>query len=137
MEPLSVVVTTYNNARTLPACLQSVQWADEIVLLDSFSTDDSVEVARRFGATVHQHEFLGYGRQKQMALDLATHRWALLLDADEMLTPELQEEIRQLMRSGPEADGYSLPRVEQMFWRMSSVVCCGWICAGMSRRSTC
>ena len=54
MEPLSVVVTTFNNARTLPACLNSVQWADEVVVLDSFSTDRTVEIVREHGATLHQ-----------------------------------------------------------------------------------
>ncbi|HMR04113.1 MAG TPA: glycosyltransferase, partial [Candidatus Competibacter phosphatis] len=69
---LSVFVTTYNNDRTLTACLESVKWVDEIVLLDSFSTDDTLDIARRYGARITQHEFMGYGRQKQMALAATT-----------------------------------------------------------------
>lgn len=120
MEPLSVFITTFNNATTLPACLESVKWADEIVILDSFSTDSTPEIATRYGCQFFQHKFLGYGPQKQRALEHTRHRWVLLLDADEMLTPELAEEIRQLLATGPQADGYTLPRLEQMFWRMSS-----------------
>ncbi|MDD5364045.1 MAG: glycosyltransferase family 2 protein [Gallionellaceae bacterium] len=120
MEPLSAFITTYNNASTLPACLESVKWADEIVVLDSFSTDATAEIAARYGCRFFQHSFLGYGPQKQMAMEHTRHRWVLLLDADEMLTPELAEEIRALMATGPVADGYTLPRQEQMFWRMAS-----------------
>lgn len=119
-EPLSVFVTTYNNARTLPACLHSVQWADEILLLDSYSTDATLDIARQYGCVIHQESFKGYGPQKQSALDKTAHRWVLLLDADEALTPESQAEIRALLQSGPTADGYTLPRQEQMFWRMGS-----------------
>ena len=116
---MSAFVTTYNNARTLAACLQSVAWADEIVVLDSFSTDDTCEIARRFGATLVQHSFLGYGPQKQLALEHTSHQWVLLLDADEMLSEDSQTEIQHLLRNGPRADGYELPRSEQVFWRIN------------------
>lgn len=118
MQPLSVFVTTLNNAATLETCLASVAWADEIVLLDSYSRDDTLAIAHRFGCRVFQQEFRGYGVQKQDALDHTTHRWVLLLDADEALSEAAQARIRALLASGPEADGYALPRVEQMFWRM-------------------
>jgi glycosyltransferase involved in cell wall biosynthesis len=116
--PLSTFITTCNNGRTLTACLESVKWADEIILLDSFSTDDTLFIARRYGARIGQHEFMGYGPQKQKALAATTHDWVLLLDADEALSPALQIEIRQLLERGPDADGYEMPRQEQMFWRM-------------------
>lgn len=119
MEKLSVCITSYNSERTLRACLESVKWADEIVVLDSFSSDRTEEIARAHGCRFTQHAFMGYSKQKQMALDLASHRWALLLDSDEALSPALQEEIRALLRAGPRADGYALPRQEQIFWRMS------------------
>ncbi len=119
MEKLSAFVTTYNNDDTLEKCLDSVTWADEIVLLDSFSTDDTVTIARRHGCKIHQHEFLGYGPQKQMALEHTSNSWVLLLDADEMLSPELQEEIQALLETGPRAAGYELQRCEQIFWRMN------------------
>ncbi len=115
---LSVFITTYNNGRTLTACLESIKWADEIVVLDSFSTDDTLAIAQQYGAQMSQHEFMGYGPQKRLALEATTHNWVLLLDADEALSPTLQTEIRQLLAQGPGADGYEIPRQEQMFWRM-------------------
>jgi glycosyltransferase involved in cell wall biosynthesis len=117
---LSVFITTYNNARTLAACLESVKWADEIVMLDSFSTDDTLAIGQRYGARITQHEFMGYGPQKRMALAATAHDWVLLLDADEALSPALQTEIRQLLEHGPTVDGYEIPRQEQLFWRMYS-----------------
>lgn len=116
---LSAFITTYNNAETLEACLRSIAWADEIVILDSISRDGTVDIAERFGCRVHQHPFQGFGAQKQMALELTTHDWVLLLDADEMLSPELAEEIRALLASGPRAAGYEMARREQLFWRMT------------------
>ncbi len=119
MEKLSVFVTTYNNDATLARCLKSVAWADEIILLDSFSDDRTLEIAKEYGCRVSQHEFMGYGPQKQLALEQTSHRWVLLMDADEEMTPVGTEAIKALLEKGPSADGYSLPRVEQMFWRMA------------------
>lgn len=119
--PLSVFLTTYNNERTLSSCLQSVTWADEIIILDSFSTDKTCEIAQQFGTRFSQHTFMGYGPQKQLALDQTKYPWVLLLDADEMLSEGLQKEIRKILEQGPEADGYELPRAEQVFWRISNL----------------
>lgn len=119
MEKLSVCITTFNSGRTLRACLDSVKWADEIVVLDSFSSDDTVEIARNYNCRLSQHSFMGYSRQKQMVLDSATHRWALLLDSDEAVSPAMGARIRELLRVGPRADGYEFPRLEQVFWRMN------------------
>lgn len=115
---LSVFVTTYNNDRTPKTCLESVKWANEIVVLDSFSTDGTLAIARSYDALVSQHRFMGYGPQKQMALAATSNDWVLMLDADEALSLELQNEIRQLLQDGPSVDGYDIPRQEQLFWRM-------------------
>ncbi|HQC72460.1 MAG TPA: glycosyltransferase family 2 protein [Candidatus Competibacteraceae bacterium] len=115
---LSVFITTYNNARTLAACLESVKWADEIVVLDSFSSDETLDIAQRYGARLLQQAFMGYGPQKRQAMAATTHDWVLLLDADEALSPALQAEVRELLARVPAADGYEMPRQEQMFWRM-------------------
>ncbi len=120
MPALSVFVTTYNNARTLPACLESLQWADEVLVLDSYSSDATVAIAQAYGCVVHQHEFLGYGRQKQLALDKTRHDWVLFLDADEVLSEALCTEIKSLLEHEPVADGYLIARREQLFWRMCS-----------------
>ncbi|RYY62889.1 MAG: glycosyltransferase family 2 protein [Chitinophagaceae bacterium] len=90
MELLSVVIITYNEELNIAKCLQSVQGlADEIVILDSFSSDSTVEIARQFGAKVYQQKFAGYVQQKNSALALATHNRVLSLDADEELSSGL------------------------------------------------
>ncbi|MCA9112472.1 MAG: glycosyltransferase family 2 protein [Planctomycetaceae bacterium] len=123
MTQLTVVITTFNNADTLRSCLEAVRWADEILVLDSHSTDATREIAAEFTDRISQHHFLGYSQQKQMAIDLAAYDWVLLLDADEVVSSALQDEIRQLMQRGPTADGYTLPRSEQLFWRMNHPSC--------------
>ena len=124
MQSLSVFVTTFNNADTLDACLASVAFADEIVVLDSYSTDDTPAICARHGVRFVQNEFLGYGRQKQLALEHTCHDWVLFLDADEMVSASLESEIAALRSSDRlgEGDvrGYTMPRNEQVFWRMSS-----------------
>lgn len=116
--PLSGVVTTYNNAATLRQCLASLAFCDEIVVLDSQSTDATQALARGFGARVSVQAFQGYGPQKQAAIDLAIHDWVLLLDADEHLTDRGRTAI-QAELVAPRADGYRLPRQEWLFWRWS------------------
>lgn len=120
MTKISVFITTYNNGRTLATCLESVKWADEVVVLDSYSNDETLALAERYGARIFQHFFMGYGKQKQLALHKTSHDWVLLLDADEALSPALQSEIIELLARGPQADGYEIARLEQSFWRMSS-----------------
>jgi len=119
MENLSVFIITYNCARTLGACLESVKWADEIVLLDSASTDGTLDLAKQYGCHIYQTEFLGYGKTKQLAIDKTRNNWVLHLDADEMLSPELKDEICGLLESGPPAAGYLIPRLDQLFWEMN------------------
>jgi glycosyltransferase involved in cell wall biosynthesis len=115
-EPLSVVVTTFDNADTIGTCLGSVAFADDIVVLDSGSTDATRDIAMRLGARVEVQPFAGYSAQKQAAIDLARHRWVLLLDSDEALTPSAAERIRAVLES-PDAAGYVLLRREWVFWR--------------------
>jgi len=119
-EPLSVVVTTFNSAATLDACLRGVAWADEIVVLDSGSTDATVAIAGHYGARVHAQAFAGYSAQKQAAIDLATHRWVLLLDSDESLPAEAAGPLQQALLA-PSCAGYQLWRREWQFWRWQSM----------------
>lgn len=114
-EPLSVVVITRDNADTLDRCLAAVAWADEIVVLDSGSTDATPDIARRHGARVESHPFDDYGPQKQRAIELASHDWILNLDADEVLSPGTREVIERALVAPREA-GFRLPRRERMFW---------------------
>jgi len=114
--PLSAVVTTLDNAATLDACLQSLRFCDEIVVLDSGSGDGTQAIAGRFGARVFVEPFKGYGPQKQSAIDKAAHDWVLLLDADEFLGEGAQALIESELQA-PRAQGYRLPRREWLFWR--------------------
>jgi glycosyltransferase involved in cell wall biosynthesis len=116
--PLSAVVTTLNNAATLEACLSSLAFCDEIVVLDSGSTDATEAIARRHRARWQVQAFQGYGPQKQAAVDLAAHDWVLLLDADEQLTDAGRTCIERELAT-PRACGYRLPRQEWLFWRWS------------------
>jgi glycosyltransferase involved in cell wall biosynthesis len=96
MQPLSVVIITYNEENNIARCLDSVKaLADEIVVLDSFSTDNTADIARCHGAIVYQEKFRGYIGQKNLAIKLASHNYILSLDADEALDDELAKAILQ------------------------------------------
>lgn len=108
---LSVILITRNEAQRLRDVLQAVTWADEIVVLDSGSTDNTVAIAREFtDKVVVSRDWPGFGPQKNRALDLATGDWILSIDADEVVTPVLAEEIRHVMAASRGAV-YALPRL--------------------------
>jgi len=121
-EPLSVVVTTLNNASTLSRCLSAVTFAEDLVVVDSGSSDGTTSIAETFGARVFHQAFQGYAAQKQSAIDKAAHDWVLLLDADERLEPGAQAAIESALRRVRAQPGYAagfrLPRQEQMFWTL-------------------
>lgn len=106
-----------NEEANLPRTLASVRWADEIILVDSGSVDRTIEIAESFGAKTSYHDFGGHGEQKNVALDLCTSDWILLLDADEVLTPALQDEITKLLADEPEYGAYWIPRLNLIFGR--------------------
>jgi glycosyltransferase involved in cell wall biosynthesis len=108
---LSVTVITKNEAHNIGACLQSVAFADQIVVLDSGSTDDTIQIAKSFGAEVSiSQDWPGFGIQKNRALAMARSEWVLSLDADERLTPELLAEVQATLIA-PRFDAYSCPRL--------------------------
>lgn len=109
---LSVVLITLNAERTLSETLASVSsWADEIVLVDSGSTDNTLLIAQSYGCRVFHRSFDGFGPQKQFAIEQATHDWVLLLDADEAPDSQLQTSIRQTLAASPDPkQAFSLPR---------------------------
>ena len=110
---LSVIIITKNEASRLGDCLASVQFADEIIVLDGCSTDATAEIARAHGAQVHQAaDWPGFGPQKNRVLALATMPWVLSIDADERVTPELQAEIVQTLAQ-PAFDGYQIARLSE------------------------
>ncbi len=111
MPQLTVTVITRNEAHNLAAALESVRWADEILVVDSESTDDTVAIARRYTDRVIVRPFPGYSAQKNFAAEQASHDWILSLDADERVPPALEAALRQVMAGAPSAAGYRIPRV--------------------------
>ncbi len=111
MEKISIYVLTYNNERTIERCLTSLQWADELVVVDSYSTDDTLEICRRYTDRVYQRKWTSHQEQYQYAADLATNRWAMFVDADEEISDELAQEIREeLGANNGQWNGYIVHR---------------------------
>ena len=108
--PLSVVILTKNEAGRIRDCLQSVAWADEVVVVDDESTDETVRIAESLGARVLTRKMDLEGRHRNWAAAQARHEWVLSLDADERVTPELSQEIVVLLRDRPPHDIYAMPR---------------------------
>ncbi len=111
MPPLTVTIITRNESANICAALQSVAWADEVVVVDSGSTDDTVAMARRFTERVVVREWPGYVAQKNFAAEQATHSWILSLDADERVTQGLAAEIQARLKSTQGEAGFRVPRV--------------------------
>lgn len=107
---LSVIIITKNEAEDIRGCLESVAWADEIIVVDTDSTDGTAAICRELGAQVHVHDWPGFGAQKNRALDYATYDWVLSLDADERVTPELRREMEIVMRESAAIAAYDIPR---------------------------
>ena len=117
MPKLTVTVITRNESANIDAALASVSWADEIVVVDSQSEDDTAAIARRHSARVEMRPWPGYSAQKNYAAASASHDWILSLDADERVTPELAAEIRALLASEPPLGGYRVPRISHYLGR--------------------
>jgi glycosyltransferase involved in cell wall biosynthesis len=114
--PLSVVLIAQNAAHQLEECLASASFADEIVLVDSGSTDATRQVAHKHGARVVAKDWLGFGRQKQFAVEQARHDWVLCLDADERVSPELRASIERAL-AAPVAPVYRMARCNRFLGR--------------------
>jgi len=116
--PLSLCIITRDAARELPGCLESARFAADIVVVDSGSRDDTVEVAQRLGARVIERPFEGFGAQKQFAVAAAQYEWVLCLDADERVTPELAEQIALVFtRDNPGASAFAVARRNRFLGR--------------------
>lgn len=114
---VSAVVITYNEERAIERCLESVRWADEIIVVDSFSTDSTLERARKFTSNILQHEYDGDIPQRLRGFERAKGDWLLYIDADEEVSEPLRDEIRRAIASPEAADGYFLSRQIQAFGR--------------------
>ena len=120
---LTAYIIAYNEADKIAAALQSVSWADEVLVLDSNSTDDTVKIATEMGATVKQLPFTTFGKLRNDAIAACQHDWIFSLDADERCTNVAKEEILKVL-ANPEADAYYVPRRNWFMGRW--IKYCGW-----------
>ena len=121
---ITAIIPTYNEENNIADAIKSVEWADEILVIDSYSTDQTVRLARQMGAKVIQRKFDNFSAQKNYAIDKASHEWIFLLDADERVTPRLRNEIMTVLRKGPQAVAYWIPR--QNFLGEKKIRFSGW-----------
>ncbi len=109
-EKVSVIVTTYNEEVNIAGCLESVQWADEVLLVDSYSTDRTLEIAAGYDVKVLQREYFGSAAQKNWSIDRVSHDWVLIIDADERVPPPLAAEILRTLATPQQVNGFSIRR---------------------------
>ncbi|MDD9820004.1 MAG: glycosyltransferase family 2 protein [Nitrospira sp.] len=114
---ISAVIIAYNEEPNMRSCLESVQWADEVIVVDSYSTDATVAISREYTEHIFQHAFSGFGTQRNEAVAHATHDWIFSLDADERATVELRDEILSVLEHGPEAQAFFVPRLNYFLGR--------------------
>ena len=114
---ISATIITYNEERNLPRAIESLRCADEIVVIDSGSSDRTLEMAEKLGARVVESPWQGYAKQKNFAAERASHDWILSIDADESLSEALEGEIWQVKKNGAQFDAYTMPRMAQYLGR--------------------
>jgi len=122
MKNVSVIIITKNEEKNLRGCLESVRWVDEIILVDAFSADATVAIAKEFTSAVFQKKWEGFAKQKAYALSLANNEWVLSLDADEQLSSQLREEILSLREE--DFSGYEILR--ENYFLKKKITTCGW-----------
>jgi glycosyltransferase involved in cell wall biosynthesis len=107
---ISAYVLTKNSEKIVRGALESVKWADEIVVSDGFSTDKTVEICKKYTDMIYRHKFEGFGEERNFAISKCTGDWIVEIDADEIYSKELQESIQERIRSNPKADAYRIRR---------------------------
>ncbi len=108
--PLSVVIITKNEEKNIEECLKTIQWANEIIVVDDQSSDSTIEIAHRYSTKIIQRKMDNEGRHRNFAYAQASNPWILSLDADERITPELKEEIEKVLSNGTTNAGFTIPR---------------------------
>ncbi|MCL2144429.1 MAG: glycosyltransferase family 2 protein [Endomicrobia bacterium] len=110
MRKVSAYIITKNVEKHIKACVESVKWADEIIVVDSFSADATVDIAKEMGCKVILNKFEGFGAQRNFALEQCSYEWVICLDSDERISPELKEEIVLQLKNSPDGDIFLAPR---------------------------
>ncbi|MFW6163342.1 MAG: glycosyltransferase family 2 protein [Planctomycetota bacterium] len=123
-DTLTVIVPTFNEEDNLRACLETVTWADDLFVVDSYSTDRTLDIAREFTDHIVQHEYVNSATQKNWAIPQCTTDWVMVVDADERVTPELRDRIQRVLEEGTEYDGFYIKRMTIFFGRL--IRHCGW-----------
>jgi glycosyltransferase involved in cell wall biosynthesis len=124
MTRVSVAIITKDEEANIRECLESVKWADEIVVVDNGSTDHTLNICREYQAQLYQEEWKGYAGQKNSAIAKTLNEWVLSIDADERVTPALRQEIAKIIAEGPDRDGYYIARKNFFLGRW--IRRCGW-----------
>lgn len=119
---LSVVIITKNEENFIEDAIKSANFADEVLVVDSDSNDKTCEISIKMGARVERHKWLGYGKQKNLAVNLSINDWVFVLDSDERITQDLQAELKNVLDS-PLSNGYLVPRLNRFFGK--NIKSCG------------
>ncbi len=114
MNKLSVAIITKNSEKTIKKCVSSALFADEVVVVDSGSEDNTVQICKNLGCKILQKEWMGFGKQKQFAVDNCKNEWVFVLDSDEVITEKLQQEILSVLKN-PKYKGYKVARLNYFF----------------------
>jgi glycosyltransferase involved in cell wall biosynthesis len=117
MPRISAIVIAYNEEKNIQRCLESLSWADEIVVVDSFSQDRTKDIASSFTDKIFDLEWQGFGKQKEFARTKALYDWVLSVDADEVVSEKLKEEIKSVINKNDSLDGYYIPRLSNFLGR--------------------
>lgn len=123
-ERVSALITTYNEEKNIEKCIRSVSWADEVLVIDSFSSDNTVSICEKLGVNVFQRKYNYAADQKNWAIPQATHPWIVLLDADETADSGLEEEVRNILKTRPKFTAYWIHR--KNYFLGKKVRFCGW-----------
>lgn len=123
-EKISAIIIAGNEEKNIRQCLESVKWCDEIILVDSESSDKTIEIAKEFTDKIFIKKWEGFAVQKRFSLEKASYEWVLSIDADERVSKGLHKEIEDLLNGEPEADGYKIPR--ENYFLNKAIKSCGW-----------
>lgn len=121
---LSAVILTKNEATQVRNCLESVKWADEIIIIDDMSTDETLAICREYTDKIFYKQLVNFSEQREYGISKASGEWILFLDADDQLSLQLQEEIKRTLTAGPGYNGFMLPRISSYLGKW--IVYCGW-----------